>query len=458
MLAAVETLGAVDGDQVGADALDVGAHLHEHPRQILDVRLAGGVADHGGAGRQRGRHQRVLGGHHRRLVHEHVGRAQAARCAQHDLAFAIGDARPSRGRRPGAGSRRRRPITSPPGGDITARWKRASSGPGEQERRPDRLGQLGLDLDLAHVRPRTARPRWARASSRRTPIATRISIIASTSRMRGTLRTITSSSVRTLAARIGSAPFLFPAGTIVPDSGTPPSMTNFSMSFGRRLAVNEDPPVPPVERLASVTAISRLSSRPCAWAPAYADAGAPARPRNGRLQLLLHGARPGNGAAAPFLGAPTGYVHAFAGRSVRTRRLSYEHMFSRHPTSQLAQRALGALRVARSFLLLEDDYDVDWEVGQDEPRHGTASASSAAARRACAQRRAGQLPAPPQACLSPVGAREPRHSTRHGRDAPRHKLAAIATRAPTRITRAWRSTASQPPGSRTRAGRPKAAR
>ena len=65
-----------------------------------------------------------------------------------------------------------------------------------------------------------------------TPIASRISSIASTSRMRGTLRTSTSSSVRTLAARIGSAPFLFPAGTIVPDSGTPPSMTNFSMSFG----------------------------------------------------------------------------------------------------------------------------------------------------------------------------------------------------------------------------------
>ena len=27
---------------------------------------------------------------------------------------------------------------------------------------------------------------------------------------------------------IGSAPFLLPAGVIVPDSGTPPSMTNFS--------------------------------------------------------------------------------------------------------------------------------------------------------------------------------------------------------------------------------------
>src|ERR1700729_622061 len=56
-------------------------------------------------------------------------------------------------------------------------------------------------------------------------------------------------------------------------------------------------------------------------------------------------------------------------RSCRCRPmafLSYEHMFSPAPTSKLAQRTLGALRVARSFLLLEDDYAVDWEVGQEE--------------------------------------------------------------------------------------------
>ena len=28
---------------------------------------------------------------------------------------------------------------------------------------------------------------------------------------------------------------------------------------------------------------------------------------------------------------------------------------------------LGALRLTRSFLLLEDDYDVDWEVDRNEP-------------------------------------------------------------------------------------------
>ena len=49
VLAAVQALGAVDGHQVRADALDVGAHLHEHAREVLDVGLAGGVADHGRA-------------------------------------------------------------------------------------------------------------------------------------------------------------------------------------------------------------------------------------------------------------------------------------------------------------------------------------------------------------------------------------------------------------------------
>ena len=41
-------------------------------------------------------------------------------------------------------------------------------------------------------------------------------------------------------------------------------------------------------------------------------------------------------------------------------------MFCSSPTPPLGQRLLGALRLARSFLLLEDDYEVDWEVDQDE--------------------------------------------------------------------------------------------
>src|SRR2546423_11990525 len=70
---------------------------------------------------------------------------------------------------------------------------------------------------------------WSERHSARTPRPLRMLSIASTSRMRGTLRTTTSSAVRADAARMGRAAFLLPAGMTVPDSGVPPSMTNFSM-------------------------------------------------------------------------------------------------------------------------------------------------------------------------------------------------------------------------------------
>src|SRR5256885_6507853 len=55
-------------------------------------------------------------------------------------------------------------------------------------------------------------------------------------------------------------------------------------------------------------------------------------------------------------------------RTVRPKPfLACEHMFPSVRTSALAQRALGALRLTRSFLLLEDDHEVDWEVDENEP-------------------------------------------------------------------------------------------
>jgi hypothetical protein len=42
-------------------------------------------------------------------------------------------------------------------------------------------------------------------------------------------------------------------------------------------------------------------------------------------------------------------------------------MFPSQDTPPLARRLFGGLRLIRSFLLLEDDYDVDWEVDRDEP-------------------------------------------------------------------------------------------
>src|SRR3712207_191480 len=63
------------------------------------------------------------------------------------------------------------------------------------------------------------------------------SMSASTSRICGTLCSTTSSSVRRLAASSGSAAFLFPAGTTVPDRGCPPSITSFSTGGAARVTV-----------------------------------------------------------------------------------------------------------------------------------------------------------------------------------------------------------------------------
>ena len=52
-----------------------------------------------------------------------------------------------------------------------------------------------------------------------------------TSPILGTLRRITGSSVSRQAASIGSAAFLFPDGVSVPVNGTPPLITNCSISL-----------------------------------------------------------------------------------------------------------------------------------------------------------------------------------------------------------------------------------
>jgi hypothetical protein len=89
--------------------------------------------------------------------------------------------------------------------------------------------------------------------------------------------------------------------------------------------------------------------------------------------------------------------------------LPYEQMFPSRKNSTLAQRTLGALRLTRSFLLLEDDYDVDWEVDLDEPLTQTTHPHRASLRgpgsrsRRLAKRRPGQIRPTRHHCLSPIG-------------------------------------------------------
>ena len=63
------------------------------------------------------------------------------------------------------------------------------------------------------------------------------STIVSTSRIRGTFESRTSSEASSDAARIGSAPFLFPEARTVPDRGRPPSMTKDCIARAMLLAV-----------------------------------------------------------------------------------------------------------------------------------------------------------------------------------------------------------------------------
>src|SRR4051794_39068930 len=146
------------------------------------------------------------------------------------------------------GSSRRRPITSPPGGGISAEPKRASSGPATRNEARMRSASAGS----TSVEPMSAAVRATVLSSGRSTVTPRSASsvsMASVSRMRGTLAISTRSSVRRLAASSGSAAFLFPAAWMVPESGTPPSMTSFSM----------------VERRARVTPMSQPLSRQDAW-------------------------------------------------------------------------------------------------------------------------------------------------------------------------------------------------
>ncbi len=79
-------------------------------------------------------------------------------------------------------------------------------------------------------------------------------------------------------------------------------------------------------------------------------------------------------------------------------------MFGRLDSSPLAQRARVALRLTRSFLLLEDDSHVDWEVdrsGRAMPAHPHRAALRARAR----DRRPGSVAPAQQACLCPVRGR-----------------------------------------------------
>jgi hypothetical protein len=99
--------------------------------------------------------------------------------------------------------------------------------------------------------------------------------------------------------------------------------------------------------------------------------------------------------------------------------LQYEHMFCSSSKPQVPRRLIRTLRLVRSFLLLEDDYDVDWEVDQEEHTerpgvvtgnrdgclddHEGAHPHRMALRSRLSARRPGVVAGAEQVCLCPVG-------------------------------------------------------
>ena len=207
--------------------------LRQQPGQVLDVRLAGGVRDRRRPRRQRRGHQRVLGAHHRWLVHEDRAGLQPARLrGQLDPAVALDpgaevDEGVEVGVEPAAAdevaARRRHPRLAEAGEQRS----------GEQERGADLRRELLVDGDLRRRSPRRAAGCCRRPRSASTPSPSSSAIWASVSRIRGTRCSSTSSSVSRQAARIGRAAFLLPATVSSPASGSPPWMTNFSMDWAR---------------------------------------------------------------------------------------------------------------------------------------------------------------------------------------------------------------------------------
>ena len=122
-------------------------------------------------------------------------------------------------------SRRRWPIWSPPGGGSDARPTRARSGPAKRKlvrifaaSAESIFAVLTLGVAIVTVPAFRSRATFA-------PKDFAASSIAATSAMSGTLRSVTVSEVKSEAAIIGRAAFLFPETRCVPEILLPPWMT-----------------------------------------------------------------------------------------------------------------------------------------------------------------------------------------------------------------------------------------
>src|SRR5947208_34172 len=278
-------------------------------------------------------------------------------------------------------STRRRPITSPPGGGRFTRPNRASIGPASRMDARIRAESLGsssrgsaaavftsTELGAVHA---TAAPKWASSSS-----------MVSTSRMWGTLSMRQGPSASRVAARMGSAAFLFPAGRIVPLSGRPPETRNDGGIGDRKLrrglrARQACANVRPCESGSRARAPRRRRAARRAPAAPVVDPPALARPRAHRRRSARP---PGTGARTRDRAArPAAVARARPADCIR-------HRVDRRGAGRALRVALRASHPARHLAACGSGS------GGRLPRRG---AGRLAARPACTEPRGGVGAAPP---------------------------------------------------------------
>lgn len=125
------------------------------------------------------------------------------------------------------------------------------------------------------------------------------------------------------------------------------------------------------------------------------------RPNIAVLQLPLQSGVPENGIPMRVCGARV-KAHTCSHLFRPGASVPYEHMFCGQRKSAIGQRALGALRLARAFLTLEDDTPVDWEVDEWGAPAAQEHPHRAPLRRPSPRRRPGAVPPAPALCISPV--------------------------------------------------------
>jgi hypothetical protein len=134
------------------------------------------------------------------------------------------------------------------------------------------------------------------------------------------------------------------------------------------------------------------------------------------MQLPLQPEPSESGSTKPFLGSQLA-TNTCSCLFRPATCLSYEQMFPSSRTSALVRRTLDALRLTRSFLLLEDDYPVDWEVDWNEPT-GATHPHRVSLREGFVRRRPGRPTPTPHFCTSPVSLKEMRRCSRRPASSP----------------------------------------